>query len=83
MTRASGSCKSSSTGCCRRRRSRDKLYNDAMPEIRFITLNPGHFHAALVQKEMYPKSNISAQMYILSGRNVTEQMATHAAGVAP
>ncbi|MSQ95060.1 MAG: oxidoreductase [Gemmataceae bacterium] len=24
-----------------------------MPEIRFITLNPGHFHAALVQKEMY------------------------------
>ena len=25
----------------------------AMQEIRFITLNPGHFHAALVQKEMY------------------------------
>jgi predicted dehydrogenase len=24
-----------------------------MQEIRFITLNPGHFHAALVQKEMY------------------------------
>jgi predicted dehydrogenase len=26
----------------------------SMPEIRFMTLDPGHFHAALVQKEMYP-----------------------------
>ena len=54
-----------------------------MSDIRLIVVDPGHFHTALVQKEMYPKSNISAQMYILSGRNVTEQMATHAAGVAP
>src|SRR2546422_11075845 len=23
-------------------------------EIRFMTLDPGHFHAALIQKEMYP-----------------------------
>ena len=26
-----------------------------MADVRFITLNPGHFHAALVQKEMYPE----------------------------
>lgn len=25
-----------------------------MNEVRFLTLDPGHFHAALVQKEMYP-----------------------------
>src|SRR5437773_55940 len=25
-----------------------------MAEVRLITLDPGHFHAALVQKEMYP-----------------------------
>ncbi len=25
-----------------------------MPDVRFMTLDPGHFHAALVQKEMYP-----------------------------
>ena len=25
-----------------------------LPEVRFMTLDPGHFHAALVQKEMYP-----------------------------
>src|SRR3954451_5224629 len=25
-----------------------------MPDARLMTLDPGHFHAALVQKEMYP-----------------------------
>jgi predicted dehydrogenase len=25
-----------------------------MPEVRLMTLNPGHFHAGLIQKEMYP-----------------------------
>src|SRR5439155_16758842 len=25
-----------------------------MTEVQLITLDPGHFHAALVQKEMYP-----------------------------
>ena len=25
-----------------------------MADVRFVTLDPGHFHAALVQKEMYP-----------------------------
>jgi predicted dehydrogenase len=25
-----------------------------MPDVRLMTLDPGHFHAALVQKEMYP-----------------------------
>src|SRR5438128_204341 len=26
----------------------------AMPDVRLMTLDPGHFHAALIQKEMYP-----------------------------
>ena len=25
-----------------------------MPDVRLMTLDPGHFHAALIQKEMYP-----------------------------
>ncbi len=37
-----------------------------MQEIRFLTLNPGHFHAALVQKEMYtqvdPKVHVFAPL---------------------
>lgn len=31
--------------------------------IRFITLNPGHFHAALVQKEMYPEVDPTVHVY--------------------
>jgi predicted dehydrogenase len=34
-----------------------------MQEIRFITLNPGHFHAALVQKEMYPQVSPRVHVY--------------------
>jgi predicted dehydrogenase len=26
----------------------------AMPDVRLMTLDPGHFHAALIQREMYP-----------------------------
>jgi hypothetical protein len=26
----------------------------AMPDVRLMTLDPGHFHAGLIQKEMYP-----------------------------
>src|ERR1051326_1248843 len=31
-------------------------------EVKFMTLAPGHFHAALVQKEMYP--GVSQQVYV-------------------
>ncbi len=34
-----------------------------MQEIRFITLNPGHFHAALVQKEMYEHVDPRVHVY--------------------
>lgn len=34
-----------------------------MSAIRFITLNPGHFHAALVQKEMYPDVDPTVHVY--------------------
>lgn len=34
-----------------------------MPDITFVTLDPGHFHAALVQKEMYPEVSPRAHVY--------------------
>jgi predicted dehydrogenase len=34
-----------------------------MPEIKLITLDPGHFHAALVQKEMYPRVSRRVAVY--------------------
>jgi hypothetical protein len=33
-----------------------------MSEVRLLTLDPGHFHAALVQKEMYP--GVARQVYV-------------------
>ena len=34
-----------------------------MPKIRLITLDPGHFHAALVQKEMVPGVDAKVHVY--------------------
>ena len=34
-----------------------------MDQIRWITLDPGHFHAALVQKTMYPEINPEVHVY--------------------
>jgi len=35
----------------------------AMSEVRFMTLEPGHFHAGLVQKEMYPNVSKRVDVY--------------------
>ena len=34
-----------------------------MPEFKLITVDPGHFHAALVQKEMYPGVDPEVHVY--------------------
>ena len=36
-------------------------------EVKLITLDPGHFHAALVQKEMYPDINPEVYVYAPEG----------------
>jgi predicted dehydrogenase len=38
--------------------------NRAMPDVRLMTLDPGHFHAALVQKEMY--SGVAARVDVFA-----------------
>jgi predicted dehydrogenase len=60
-----------------------------MQEIRFITLNPGHFHAALVQKEMYEQvapqvhvyaplgPDLAAHLGRIAGFNTRSQQPTH------
>src|SRR5688572_32522194 len=35
----------------------------ARDDVRFMTLDPGHFHAALVQKEMYPGVSPQVDVY--------------------
>ena len=35
----------------------------AEPGVRLVTLDPGHFHAALIQKEMYPGVDPTVHVY--------------------
>ena len=38
-------------------------YRISASEVKLITLDPGHFHAALVQKSMYPHVNKEVHVY--------------------
>jgi predicted dehydrogenase len=45
-----------------------------MTEIRFMTLDPGHFHAALVQKEMYPGVSRKVDVYAPLGSDLLDHL---------
>jgi predicted dehydrogenase len=45
-----------------------------MDEFRLITLDPGHFHASLVQKEMYPGVSKRASVYAPLGSDLAEHV---------
>jgi predicted dehydrogenase len=45
-----------------------------MPEYRFVTVDPGHFHAALVQKEMYPNVNPRVHVYAPLGPDLLDYL---------
>jgi predicted dehydrogenase len=44
-------------------------------DIRFVTLDPGHFHASLVQKEMYPDVSPVVHVYAPLGPDLTDHLA--------
>jgi predicted dehydrogenase len=46
----------------------------AMPDVRLMTVDPGHFHAALVQKEMYPGVSDRVDVYAPVGPDLTEHL---------
>jgi predicted dehydrogenase len=46
---------------------------DSQP-VRLITLDPGHFHAALVQKFMYPQVDSKVAVYAPPGQDVQEHL---------
>lgn len=45
-----------------------------MDQFRLITLDPGHFHAALIQKEAYPDVSNRVAVYAPLGSDLTEHM---------
>ena len=45
-----------------------------MTEVKIMTLDPGHFHAGLVQKEMYPGVSPKVHVYAPLGFDLTEHL---------
>ena len=46
----------------------------AQKPIDFITLDPGHFHAALVQNKMYENVNSNVSVYAPSGQDLQDHL---------
>ena len=49
-------------------------FTGAKGEVKLITLDPGHFHAALVQKNMYDQINPEVFVYSPAGKDVDEHV---------
>src|SRR5436190_9918073 len=49
--------------------SNDKMKNETKP-VRLVTLDPGHFHAALVQKSMYDDVDSTVFVYAPEGNDL-------------
>ena len=47
---------------------------NAPDEVKLITLDPGHFHAALVQKTAYPQVSHDVYVYALEGDDLEEHL---------
>ena len=45
-----------------------------MADVRLMTVDPGHFHAALVQKEMYPGVSERVDVYAPTGSDLVEHL---------
>jgi predicted dehydrogenase len=52
-----------------------EVFTGAKGEVRLITLDPGHFHAALVQKTMYETVDPVVHVYAPEGKDVMEHLA--------
>jgi len=59
---------------CTGRVKTDMEFNGEPGEIRIITLDPGHFHAALVQKIMYEQVNKKVHIYAPEGPDVIDHI---------
>jgi hypothetical protein len=45
-----------------------------MPDVSLIVADPGHFHAALVQKEMYPNLSPEVHVYAPLGPDLADYL---------
>jgi len=50
-------------------------FTGAKGEVKLMTLDPGHFHAALIQKSMYEQIDPNVYVYAPDGTDVTDHLA--------
>ena len=53
---------------------RSESFTGAKGEVKLITLDPGHFHAALVQKDRYDQISPDVYVYAPAGKDVNEHL---------
>ena len=58
----------------RKQSGEKRAFSGEKGEVKLITLDPGHFHAALVQKKMYDQVNPEVQVYAPEGQDVNEHL---------
>ncbi len=54
--------------------SENKGFSGKEGEVKLITLDPGHFHAALVQKQSYPQISNDVYVYAPAGEELQEHL---------
>lgn len=59
---------------CSSEKEQVKGFTGAPGEVKLITLDPGHFHAALVQKLSYPQVSKDVYVYAPTGFDVNEHL---------
>ncbi|MCD4723505.1 MAG: oxidoreductase [Bacteroidales bacterium] len=59
---------------CNSIKEKNSKFSGAKGEVSLMTLDPGHFHAALVQKETYEQVNPIAHVFAPQGPDVTDYL---------
>ncbi|MBN2376471.1 MAG: hypothetical protein JXD22_08725 [Sedimentisphaerales bacterium] len=59
---------------CTERKDHEMKFTGAQDEVKLITLDPGHFHAALVQKSMYRQIASEVHVYAPQGPEVEDHL---------
>lgn len=54
---------------------KENMFTGAKSEVKIMTLDPGHFHAALVQKSMYEQVDPSVYVYAPEGPDIQGHLA--------
>ena len=49
-------------------------FTGAAGEVKLMTLDPGHFHAALIQKSMYPQIDPTVYVFAPEGEDVAQHL---------